>query len=700
MDHTHTITVQCPAQDFSQGQSGASQLDPCFSKQISPKHNNDTEIYFVPAITSSTRHSSRRYSLSSSSGSDTSDQSEAFSQASDSTAITEPDFRADDDQSVFARSPSEISFSQSSGIYTFGSTRHADVHAAAKAAVESKLAALDRSGEQRIAALRSRQQFAFQASGSQSWACETASAAGRAQSQSSNGSRASVVPIGRHRCALSSVDSILQTRSQRFPVLRRSAAARPVESSLTNDHHEAGPKDTALHPRRSAPANSWSAPAVRKASLVGPSSGPAGADAHLTLDAASARRSTLSQSWSPPSLVREEDRRKVMVEQLVGMHGSVRGYSSYLLTMQQETASQLISAIWPGSVSVPEASQGIVISLPFFVRETLRRSRTSYNSLQVALYYIVKLRAKGHLPVGSAGCDKNNASHGFRAMRCGRRMLLTSLILASKYLQDRNFSARAWSKISGLPVDEITGNEMAVLKALDWKLHVTESDFAHWSTVVHKSTEVLKETGDCKSLWQQVIKLHREGASIEALALAMRPAQQMREASLRRFPEASLPSPTSSVVDFFRTVDDSRGQMSGPSSISHGMLATPASSPQRDLGACSMGLPPSAPRLGANLSTPSFTPPNSLQTSTPAVLTGARQKGGDMKITGRNSGWTEVWMPSPVSLTYSSDEESELHPVSMSLSQPAAAGIKRRAGLADTDELMAGASPPKVLRRD
>jgi hypothetical protein len=37
-----------------------------------------------------------------------------------------------------------------------------------------------------------------------------------------------------------------------------------------------------------------------------------------------------------------------------------------------------------------------------------------------------------------------------RAKQCGRRMFLAALILSSKSLQDRNYSARAWSKISGL----------------------------------------------------------------------------------------------------------------------------------------------------------------------------------------------------------------------------------------------------------
>ncbi|KAL8702275.1 MAG: hypothetical protein Q9201_004499 [Fulgogasparrea decipioides] len=65
-------------------------------------------------------------------------------------------------------------------------------------------------------------------------------------------------------------------------------------------------------------------------------------------------------------------------------------------------------------------------------------------------------------------------------------MFLASLILASKYLQDRNFSARAWSKISGLKACEIYTNEIAFLTAVNWKLHIPEPVFQRWTDIVLK----------------------------------------------------------------------------------------------------------------------------------------------------------------------------------------------------------------------
>lgn len=55
---------------------------------------------------------------------------------------------------------------------------------------------------------------------------------------------------------------------------------------------------------------------------------------------------------------------------------------------------------------------------------------------------------------------------------CPRRTFLASLILASKFMQDRCYSNRAWAKLSGLPPREIGRCERALGEALDWRLWV------------------------------------------------------------------------------------------------------------------------------------------------------------------------------------------------------------------------------------
>lgn len=55
---------------------------------------------------------------------------------------------------------------------------------------------------------------------------------------------------------------------------------------------------------------------------------------------------------------------------------------------------------------------------------------------------------------------------------CPRRSFLAALILASKFLQDKSYSNRAWAKLSGLPAREISRCERGLGRALDWRLWV------------------------------------------------------------------------------------------------------------------------------------------------------------------------------------------------------------------------------------
>ncbi|KAG6057040.1 hypothetical protein E4U17_001728 [Claviceps sp. LM77 group G4] len=170
----------------------------------------------------------------------------------------------------------------------------------------------------------------------------------------------------------------------------------------------------------------------------------------------------------PPSLVRQSDRKLDFVDGLV------------------DTSTQIVMAFWPLSSTVcqTEPDGRTVLPLRTFIQETLRRSRTSYSTLQVALYYLVLIRAR--VPNHSSTSEQEpDETH--RALQCGRRMFLAALILASKYLQDRNYSARAWSKISGLVTQEINQNELTFLFAVNWELHITEDAFQKFSRLVHRS---------------------------------------------------------------------------------------------------------------------------------------------------------------------------------------------------------------------
>lgn len=179
----------------------------------------------------------------------------------------------------------------------------------------------------------------------------------------------------------------------------------------------------------------------------------------------------------------------------------------------KDSTTQMIETIWPLSVlsgtrdSALDGPDQNLIGLRTFVQEVLRRSKTSYSTLQVALYYLILI--KSYVPTCDFTMEQMMDSPSCRAMQCGRRMFLTALILASKYLQDRNYSARAWSKISGLRTSEINANEMAFLAAINWKLHIPEPLFNRWTDIVLKyspssSNPPLLPSGSARS-WKSII---------------------------------------------------------------------------------------------------------------------------------------------------------------------------------------------------
>ncbi|OAP57041.1 hypothetical protein AYL99_09154 [Fonsecaea erecta] len=200
----------------------------------------------------------------------------------------------------------------------------------------------------------------------------------------------------------------------------------------------------------------------------------------------SARRNACSlRRQCPPKLKRDTD----VTEQFV----------SLLIIF----AKRLITAIWPLSDRPPMMSDCFngagVLRLDTFIKETLRRSKTSYSTLQVALYYLILLKARMPHGQSKAGCRGEQSERSqCRAMQCGRRMFLSALMLASKYLQDRNYSARAWSKISGLRSSEINENEREYLATINYDLHVPKEAFDNWSKIVLVLSKLPSEGSACR----------------------------------------------------------------------------------------------------------------------------------------------------------------------------------------------------------
>ena len=199
-----------------------------------------------------------------------------------------------------------------------------------------------------------------------------------------------------------------------------------------------------------------------------------------TLIAPDVRRSRMRPQEQPVEIFTNPRRNRSACPKVMPRLRRDTDHTDVIVKMIVTFCTNLINSIWSSSKvsEVPSQAAGPnVLPLQVFITETLRRSKTSYSTLQIALFYLILL--KQCLPPSSA-----RQPQGCRAMQCGRRMFLTALILASKYLQDRNYSARAWSKISGLPLKEINENERRYLSIVCWDLHVPRETFENWSKIV------------------------------------------------------------------------------------------------------------------------------------------------------------------------------------------------------------------------
>ncbi|PYI02982.1 hypothetical protein BO78DRAFT_209128 [Aspergillus sclerotiicarbonarius CBS 121057] len=307
----------------------------------------------------------------------------------------------------------------------------------------------------------------------------------------------------------------------------------------------------------------------------------------------------------PPCLLRQSERKVNFVDNLV------------------DTASQIVEVIWPlSAVSLrSDSATGCkgVLPLRTFIQETLRRSRTSYSTLQVALYYLIKI--KPHVPSHDLTQDQSRGKPVCRAMQCGRRMFLAALILASKYLQDRNYSARAWSKISGLNTLEINQNELMFLEAVNWRLHIPEALFQRWTDIVLKFTpgagSMAFGDGQC---WRTVIP--KLTPDLEDFDVTPTTPSSMESFGTR--PVSDSPSPRG--TSFRRDLPGltTNGSLNLPSI--HEQLSTcgrPVALEPVSRGEMSLPSLPSLPSMPrpTMLPTPQMTPQSSIA-STPAVSAG------------------------------------------------------------------------------
>ncbi|KAI8332432.1 cyclin-domain-containing protein [Chlamydoabsidia padenii] len=157
-----------------------------------------------------------------------------------------------------------------------------------------------------------------------------------------------------------------------------------------------------------------------------------------------------------------------------------------------DTNALVIETMWctnttttTSSSSTRQATCAAVVPLRTFIQEVLKRSRTTYSTLQTALFYLFRSRPAIDAHLRQQQQDKWEGAY----ISCGRRMFLASLVVASKFVQDKTYRNSAWAKIAGLPVAEINAAERIFLDLVDYRLYISQPTFEQWHHLLHLHVE-------------------------------------------------------------------------------------------------------------------------------------------------------------------------------------------------------------------
>ncbi|ORZ25295.1 hypothetical protein BCR42DRAFT_399823 [Absidia repens] len=149
-----------------------------------------------------------------------------------------------------------------------------------------------------------------------------------------------------------------------------------------------------------------------------------------------------------------------------------------------DVSVDIIDSIWP------TPSHAKVVATKGFIREILKRSKTTYFMLQLSLFYIFRVKRVVQAKLRMAAGDRRYRDD---LMCCGRRMFLASLMVASKYIHDKSYRNKAWADASGLTLAEINASELAFLQMIDYRLYVSKATFEKWYDMLNQRLKQRKQ---------------------------------------------------------------------------------------------------------------------------------------------------------------------------------------------------------------
>lgn len=124
------------------------------------------------------------------------------------------------------------------------------------------------------------------------------------------------------------------------------------------------------------------------------------------------------------------------------------------------------------------------VNMKFFIIEIIRRSKSSIQVLQVCCFYLLKMKKLA-----------NDLLNQMKLPECPKRLFLGMLIVASKFIQDSNYSFKSWLKICGCDNDNGSSKQMLdlallrktetdCLKLLGYETYINGLKYENWCNVL------------------------------------------------------------------------------------------------------------------------------------------------------------------------------------------------------------------------
>lgn len=205
-----------------------------------------------------------------------------------------------------------------------------------------------------------------------------------------------------------------------------------------------------------------------------------------------------------------------------------------------------------------------------FTNQVLTATRLPKATVILSLVYLSKRWALGNIPA----TDVN--------VHIAYKLLVVSLLLANKFHDDNTFRNKSWNEATGIPVRDLNMIEADWLKAIQWSLHLNQTERKGW-----------EKWNDC---WEYWVASRRKLASSYKPPMSSLPSPRYADSRSMYSPPAqspplasvgsekvrqllSSPAPSYTIPKWYEAVNktSSRPSMSRTSSVSSTSSVTSAS---------------------------------------------------------------------------------------------------------------------------